>query len=148
MESKPTNPKDTLGIKKAPLHCLPCDVLMELGLAMAEGAIKYGAHNYRDAGVRASVYYDALQRHIMAWWEGEDIDPDSGVSHLIKAMACLVVLRDSMNMENWVDDRPMQLPNKLNMPKYNRMMEELIKKYDHQTEVPPFTQIRKESEDG
>jgi hypothetical protein len=91
------------------MSVVPAEVLMELGLAMMEGARKYGRHNYRIAGVRASVYYDAALRHLMAWWEGEDIDPDSGLPHLVKAMACLCVIRDSVVNGNWVDDRPPSL---------------------------------------
>jgi len=103
---KPTNPKDSIGIRKAPLSTVPSGVIAELGVAMLEGAAKYGRHNYREAGVRGSVYYDALMRHIIAWWEGEDIDPDSGMNHVTKAIATLAVLRDSMMQDNWVDDRP------------------------------------------
>lgn len=106
LELKDTNPKDAVGIRKAAMSCIPCQPLLELGLAMMEGARKYGRHNYRSAGVRASVYYDAALRHLMAWYEGEDIDPDSGLPHLAKAMACLVVIRDSVIRGNWVDDRP------------------------------------------
>jgi hypothetical protein len=109
MLTKDTNPKDAVGIRKASMSCVPAQPLMELGLAMMEGARKYGRHNYRVAGIRASVYYDAALRHLMAWWEGEDIDPESGLSHLIKAMACLTVVRDGMLMGNWVDDRPPSL---------------------------------------
>ncbi len=107
---KDTNPKDAVGIAKAPLSCVPMPVIFELGLAMMEGARKYGRHNYRVAGVRGSVYFDAVMRHMAAWWEGQDLDPDSGVSHLVKAIACLVVLRDSMMQTNWVDDRPPKTP--------------------------------------
>lgn len=106
MEVKDTNPKDAIGISKAPMSTVSAAVLMEVGVAMLEGASKYGRHNYRAAGVRASVYYDALMRHAMAWWEGEDIDPDSGMSHITKAIATLVVLRDAMIQDKFTDDRP------------------------------------------
>ena len=106
MEIKDTNPKDAIGISKAPLSTVSAAVLMEVGVAMLEGASKYGRHNYRAAGVRASVYYDALMRHAMAWWEGEDLDPDSGMSHITKAIATLVVLRDAMIQDKFTDDRP------------------------------------------
>ena len=106
MTGKPTNPKDACGIRKASLAWVPPNVLMELGTAMMEGALKYAPYNWRKAGVRSSVYYDALQRHIMAWWEGEDIDPDSGISHLTKAMACLAVVRDAQKNDMLTDDRP------------------------------------------
>lgn len=105
-EIKDTNPKDVIGIRKAPLSTVPANVIAELGVAMLEGASKYGRHNYRATGVRASVYYDAAMRHLIAWWEGEDIDPDSGVSHITKLLACMTVLRDAMHRDNWEDDRP------------------------------------------
>jgi hypothetical protein len=105
-ETKPSNPKDAFGIKKASISCVSSPVLMELGIAMQEGACKYGRHNYRVIGVRGSVYYDATMRHLMSWWEGEDLDPDSGLSHITKAIASLVVLRDSMMQQKFTDDRP------------------------------------------
>jgi hypothetical protein len=105
-DTKPTNPKDLLGVRKAPMSAVPANVLAELGVAMLEGAAKYGRHNYRAVGVRASVYYDAALRHLFAWWEGEDIDPDSGVSHITKMLSTLVVLRDAMLNGKLEDDRP------------------------------------------
>jgi len=137
-KTKPTNPKDALGIKKVPFHCVPCGPLMELGLAMMEGGRKYGSHNYRSVGVRSSVYYDAVIRHLMAWWEGEDIDPDSGVFHIIKAIACLFVLRDSMLMGNCEDDRPLKYPEGLDISQLNKQAEEIIQKYPYC--VKPFTE--------
>jgi hypothetical protein len=106
LDTKDTNPKDSIGIRKAPMSTVPANVLAEIGVAMLEGASKYGRHNYRAAGVRASVYYDGAMRHLMAWWEGEDIDPDSGLSHITKLVACMVVLRDAMHQGMVADDRP------------------------------------------
>jgi hypothetical protein len=73
---------------------------------MLEGAAKYGRHNYRGVGVRASVYFDATMRHLIAWWEGEDVDPDSQLSHVTKALVSLAVLRDAMMQSKCEDDRP------------------------------------------
>lgn len=103
---KDTNPKAAFGDKKVPFSTVPAPVIAELGLAMLEGALKYGRHNYRVSGVRASTYYDAAMRHLTAWWEGEDIDPDSGLPHPVKAMACLAVLRDATINDMLNDDRP------------------------------------------
>lgn len=108
---KPSNPKQANGIKKVPFHVTSAPVIAELSLAMLEGALKYGSHNYRAIGVRTSTYYDAAFRHLSAFWEGEDIDPESGISHITKAMACLAVLRDSQMYGNVVDDRPPAYPN-------------------------------------
>jgi hypothetical protein len=105
-QGKDTNPKDVVGIRKAPLSTVPANVIAEIGVAMLEGSRKYGRHNYRASGVRASVYYDAAMRHLMAWWEGEDLDPDSGLSHVTKLLACMTVLRDAMHQGMLTDDRP------------------------------------------
>lgn len=103
---KDGNPKSAVGVRKSCLSTVPAPVMQEVGVAMLEGAVKYGRHNWRESGARASVYYDAAMRHLMAWWEGQDEDPDSSLSHLVKAIAGLTVLRDAQLMENWVDDRP------------------------------------------
>jgi hypothetical protein len=103
---KDTNPKDAIGVKKVPLSVVPMPVVMEAGLGMMEGGLKYGRHNYRVSGIRASVYFDATMRHMTDWWEGEDIDPASRLSHVTKAISSLFVLRDAMMNEMWVDDRP------------------------------------------
>jgi hypothetical protein len=104
--AKPSNPKDMVGMRKAPMSTVPANVLAEVGVAMLEGASKYGRHNYRAVGVRGSVYYDGTMRHLMDWWEGEDIDPDSGMSHITKAITSLIVLRDAMIQGKFTDDRP------------------------------------------
>lgn len=103
---KESNPKDIIGSKKAKLSVIPSGVLLDLGNAMTEGMCKYGRHNYRAVGVRSSVYYDAAIGHLMDWWEGQDIDEESGLSHVTKAIASLVVLRDAMFQDKLHDDRP------------------------------------------
>lgn len=135
--SKNTNPKDAIGISKAPFSTVPARVIGELGVAMLEGACKYGRHNYRIAGVRASVYYDATFRHLSAWWEGQDIDPDSDLSHVIKAIASLVVLRDSMIQGNWVDDRPPTATDLNWVADLNAKAKVILAKYPNPK--PPFT---------
>lgn len=140
-DTKDTNPKDAVGIKKVPLSTVPCGPLLEIGLAMLEGARKYGRHNYRASGVRASVYYDAVVgRHIMPWWEGQDIDPDSGRNHIAKALAGLVVLYDSMLSGNWIDDRPIK--GKLDLKQLNAGAAEIIERYPDAKE--PFTELGKQ----
>jgi hypothetical protein len=100
------NPKDIAGMKKPGVAFVPAPVMMEVGAAMEEGARKYGPYNWREIPIQASVYYNAALRHLMAWWEREDIDPDSGISHVTKAISGLMVLRDAMRVESWRDDRP------------------------------------------
>ena len=134
MSTKPSNPKDSVGIKKFYYSVIPWNVIAELGLAMLEGALKYGRHNYRGVGVRASVYFDAACRHLTTWWEGEDIDPDSGLSHITKAIASLTVLRDSMLRGNWSDDRPPS-SNPEWVKEFNTRAACLIEKYPEPAKV-------------
>lgn len=136
--TKPTNPKEAVGIAKPPVSTISHAVIGELGLAMMEGARKYGRHNYRPMGVRASVYIDALYRHVfLQWWEGEDIDEESGISHITKAIATLMVLRDSMIQGNWTDDRPPKTPAGF-YDELKKKAEEIIAKYPKCKEA--FTQ--------
>lgn len=135
--TKPTNPKDSVGIRKVPFHVIPWRVIAELGLALLEGARKYGAYNWRASGVRASVYIDATNRHLADFWEGVDIDPDSSVSHVTKAIASLTVLRDSMLHGNWVDDRPIRAAEGW-LQELNQKAGEIIDRYPNPK--PPYTQ--------
>jgi len=134
--TKDTNPKDAVGIKKVPFSTIPAPVIAEVGLAMLEGARKYGRHNYRASGIRASVYYDAALRHLAQWWEGEDIDPDSGLSHVTKALATLTVLRDGMLQDLWNDDRPPR--SRVEWRALNDMAAKIIEKYPNAKD--PFTE--------
>jgi hypothetical protein len=128
-DTKESNPKDIVGSVKAPMSTVSAQVMGEVGLGMLEGALKYGRHNYRAVGVRASIYYDGTMRHLQSWWEGEDIDPDSGISHVSKAIASLMVLRDSMLQENWDDDRPPKVKNQNWVRDLNAKAAALIAKY-------------------
>lgn len=110
-EWKPTNnPKDALGTAKAPLHLIPQTALVAASMAFLEGREKYGQYNWRITGVRASVYQAALLRHMAAWFDGEYIDPDSGLPHLWKAIACLAILIDADELDVLEDDRPPRAP--------------------------------------
>lgn len=104
-DSKPTNPKDLIGSTKLPLHLWPETATVGGCIALLEGALKYGRSNWREAGVRATIYTDACKRHINAWLEGEEVAPDSGLPHLWHALACLAIIEDAKAADNLVDDR-------------------------------------------
>lgn len=102
---KPTNTKDIVGSDKLPLHLWPTSAKALGALALLDGMLKYGRSNFRADGVRASIYYDATNRHLDAWFEGEDVDPDSGLPHLAHALACIAVLVDAQEAGKFTDDR-------------------------------------------
>lgn len=98
------NPKDIIGRTKLPLHLWPVAATAMGSIALLNGACKYGRSNWRVAGVSASVYVDALGRHMAAWMEGEDNDKE-GVPHLGSALACLAILVDAQAAGKLDDDR-------------------------------------------
>lgn len=102
---KPTNPKDAIATNKLPLHLWPETASAYGAMGFLDGALKYGRTNWRHAGVRASIYYDAARRHLNAWFEGEDTDPQSGVPHLGHALACIAILVDAKEAGKLNDDR-------------------------------------------
>jgi hypothetical protein len=126
---KPTNPKDLMGIRKVSLCCVSGPVLFETALGMQEGGMKYGRHNYRDEGVAASTYVDAAMRHLFQYWEGEDIDQESGIHHISKAISTLFVLRDAQLNGMCTDDRPIRPENVSWLKDLNVKASMLVDKY-------------------
>lgn len=107
-DKKPTNPKDLLGSNKVPIHLWPNTATILGAMALLDGACKYGRSNFRAVGVRASIYFDAAQRHLCKWFEGEDTDPDSGLPHLAHVLACIAILVDAQAAGKLNDDRTIQ----------------------------------------
>ena len=100
------NPKDRIGTRKPPLHLVPPAAEIAESMVMALGAKKYGAANWRSTKVRASIYIAAARRHLLQWFDGQDDDPESGISHLAHARASLGILLDAIATESVIDDRP------------------------------------------
>lgn len=100
------NPKTAFGARKPSFHFVPPVAELHLGQAMADGGSKYGTMNWREKTISSSVYYDAARRHLAAWWDGEDIAPDSGVHHLGHLMACCALILDGEAQGKLNDDRP------------------------------------------
>lgn len=103
------NPKDLLGAAKISISKLPVIAVLHGAHAMMNGADKYGAYNWRDKKVMASIYVDALKRHADAWFEREELAEDSLVHHLGHAIACGAILLDAQATGNLIDDRPTAL---------------------------------------
>lgn len=132
--TKLSNPKDNFAVNKVPYSVLPISVLNEVAVGMYEGSLKYGSHNYREAGVDARVYFNATLRHLFSWFEGEDIDPDSDIHHISKAITSLMVLKDGIDQNKFNDTRPIKSQIKcsdfeLKIKKLNNKYTEPIKPY-------------------
>lgn len=105
-EALTTNPKTIAGRKKPPLSIIPFRPLCEVAKALQHGADKYGRWNWRDAPVSATSHAEPIMRHVMAYLDGEDIDPDSGLSHLAHVISAAFVLLDAVTEGCCIDDRP------------------------------------------
>ena len=68
------------GQKLAQLGAIDPLALQRLAEVAGYGGIKYDRMNYMK-GYRWSLSMDALMRHALALWNGEDIDPESGLPH-------------------------------------------------------------------
>lgn len=101
------NPKTAAGARKpALLSVIPTAALLHLGEVMKLGAKKYGPFNWRETPVPAETYMDAAMRHLLSWQDGEDLDPESGMSHLGHVMACMAIIIDAKENGMLDDNRP------------------------------------------
>lgn len=89
---------------KAPMTLLSREALEQIALVMEFGRQKYAAHNWRQ-GFTWSRPLSAALRHLMAFNDGEDKDPESGLSHLAHAACCIMFLLEFEKTHPDLDDR-------------------------------------------
>ncbi len=89
---------------KLPVNLLSSEALLQTAAVLKFGADKYHAHNWRD-GFAWSRPLAAAMRHIMAYNDGEDKDPESGLSHLAHAACCIMFLLEFEKTHPELDDR-------------------------------------------
>lgn len=93
------------GTKPARYDLIPEMPLHALAEHCGRGAAKYDDHNWR-RGYPWSISFNALNRHLWAWWNGEDIDPELGSHHLDAVMWHAFTLREYAEAHKERDDRP------------------------------------------
>lgn len=92
------------GRKQCQLGAVDPDALGWVGRVAGYGGGKYARYNFAK-GYQWSLSYDALQRHLMAFWNGEDLDPESRLPHLAHAAwHCLALMTFSLRHRG-TDDR-------------------------------------------
>lgn len=104
-ETKPSNPKDMIGSKKLPMHLVPDAINIYAAMGFLEGALKYGKFNWRVAGVRMSIYLDAIERHLSKFRSGEWADPVTKVPHMASVLCCVGIILDAHMSGKLTDDR-------------------------------------------
>lgn len=76
---------------KPAMGLLAPEMLFGVSEILAFGAEKYAARNW-EKGISYTRVFGGLMRHLWAWWGGEQLDPESGKSHLFHAGCCLMFL--------------------------------------------------------
>lgn len=72
---------------------MPWEAVEEINKVLEFGARKYAAHNWTQGdGFRYTRVLNSLFRHLFAWSKGEDLDPESGLSHLAHAGCNIIFL--------------------------------------------------------
>ena len=83
--------------EKPRFSLLPKGVLSKVITVLEIGSKKYQKDNWQHVEGAKTRYFDALHRHVDAWWSGERNDPETGQHHLAHAVCCAMFLM-------WFDD--------------------------------------------
>jgi hypothetical protein len=89
---------------KPRMDLLPTQPLLEISRVLSFGAEKYDDHNWR-GGIKYSRLIGAAYRHLSAFNDGEDYDPESGYLHLGHLGCCTMFLLEQKIKGTGHDDR-------------------------------------------
>jgi hypothetical protein len=89
---------------KPDLSLVPLAAIEQIAKALMYGERKYHRYNYLK-GFNSNRLIAATLRHVLAWQNGEDLDPESGLSHLAHALAGLSMLLDCQRVGTLTDGR-------------------------------------------
>ena len=93
------------GRKEERFDLIPPAALRTLARVYGRGSVKYADRNW-EKGYDWSLSFGAMQRHAWAFWDGEDIDQDSGLPHLAAVAWHALALLTYMETHPEKDDRP------------------------------------------
>lgn len=105
-EAKKTVPERALryNTEKLPLDELDPLFLEEMFAVIQYGQKKYARMNWMK-GAPASQYFGCIMRHLLKWYKGEDIDEESGCTHLGHIACNVMMAMYSMRKDTALDDR-------------------------------------------
>jgi len=91
---------------KPRMDLLPMRPLKDVAEVLTYGALKYGSDNWREGKpIAHSRHFAGIQRHLMAYWSGEDKDPETGFSHLAHAACGILMFLELSQSHPNLDDR-------------------------------------------
>jgi hypothetical protein len=78
--------------EKLRFSLLPFKSLELITEVLEFGAKKYDVNNWMYVTDPKTRYFNALMRHLIAWWQGEKHDPETRLLHLAHAGCCILFL--------------------------------------------------------
>jgi hypothetical protein len=110
----PENPKTRDSSHKIPISLCPPSLRLAIARVMKIGGEKPGRWywSWRDEPISFTQYMDAHDRHMAAYFDGEDNDPEMSelagqpISHLDAAASSLAIIIDAREAGTLIDDRP------------------------------------------
>lgn len=109
LEPEATKPLDTklaarYNAGKPPLSMVESSLIEEVAKVLDFGSRKYSRNNWRK-GLKFNSVIDSILRHLLAFKDGQDLDPESGLSHLGHIGCNLQFLIYYMKNNKDMDDR-------------------------------------------
>jgi hypothetical protein len=92
------------GKKLTQLGALDPLAVIEISRVAGMGADKYAPYNYMK-GYDWSLSFNAMMRHALLFWAGEDQDPESGLNHMAHCAWMALCLVSFSERELGTDDR-------------------------------------------
>lgn len=89
---------------KPMISLIPYEFLQGVAEVLGFGVKKYGPYCWT-AGMDWSRLMDAAYRHLGAFEKGEDVDDESGLSHLLHLACCVMFLYMHQKLKLGKDDR-------------------------------------------
>ena len=101
---------------KPRMDLLPPKAILETAKVLSFGAEKYDPENWRLLDNLQSRYTAGALRHIFAHMDGEELDPESGTSHLAHALCCLL-FKLEIELENAQIEK--EKPREINLSEHS-----------------------------
>lgn len=116
-EDDPPHKAATHDDGKPPLAWVPPEGLRAVAKVRYAGYLKYKDYNDYRKGMEVSRNASCAMRHIMAFMDGEDLDPESKEPHLAHACCRLMFILQNQKDGTAIDDRYVK-PNVFDFGKY------------------------------
>ncbi len=89
---------------KTRMELLPIEALEEIAKVFTFGAKKYDDWNWQK-GFKSSRLVGSTMRHLFVWLKGENLDPESGLSHMSHCGCNVLMLIWFITKSRGIDDR-------------------------------------------